>query len=61
MIEGDARGDDERERAEQRRVLGLLAAELPLKQAAALTAAITGGARNQLYQAALAARDQASD
>nr|WP_207191939.1 16S rRNA (cytidine(1402)-2'-O)-methyltransferase [Halochromatium roseum] len=57
MIEGDARVDDERDRAEQLRVLGILAAELPLKQAAALAAAITGGARNQLYTAALRARD----
>ncbi len=59
MIEGDLRGDDERDRAEQMRIVGLLAAELPLKQAAALAAAITGGARNQLYKAALAARDRA--
>ena len=59
LIEGDVRGEDERDQAEQRRVLALLAAELPLKQAAALTAAITGGARNQLYKAALAMRDQA--
>lgn len=61
MIEGDPRGDEERERAEQLRVLELLAAELPLKQAAALTAAITGGARNRLYKAALAARDQSDE
>jgi len=59
LIEGDVRGEDERDQAEQRRVLALLAAELPLKQAAALAAAITGGARNQLYKAALAMRDQA--
>ncbi|MEA3640449.1 MAG: 16S rRNA (cytidine(1402)-2'-O)-methyltransferase [Lamprobacter sp.] len=58
LIEGDLRSEDERDRAEQLRVLALLAAELPLKQAAALTAAITGGARNQLYKAALAARDK---
>jgi 16S rRNA (cytidine1402-2'-O)-methyltransferase len=58
MIEGDAGAGETHEWAEQQRVLALLAAELPLKQAAALAAAITGGARNQLYQAALAARDQ---
>lgn len=59
LIEGDVRGEDERDQAEQLRVLALLAAELPLKQAAALAAAITGGARNQLYKAALAVRDKA--
>lgn len=42
--------------AEQQRVLGLLAAELPLKQAVALTTRITGGNRNELYRQALAAR-----
>ncbi|WP_462322993.1 16S rRNA (cytidine(1402)-2'-O)-methyltransferase [Halochromatium sp.] len=61
LIEGDRRNDDEREQAEQLRVLELLAAELPLKQAAALAAAITGGARNRLYKAALAARDRPDD
>lgn len=55
LIEGDNRGQDQRARAEQERVLGLLRAELPLKQAVALTAAITGGSRNRLYKAALAA------
>jgi len=38
-------------------VLGILADELPLKQAVALTARITGGNRNRLYKEALAARD----
>jgi 16S rRNA (cytidine1402-2'-O)-methyltransferase len=42
--------------SEQRRVLDILAAELPLKQAVALTARITGGNRNLLYREALAAR-----
>ena len=59
LIGGDEREDDERDWAEQLRVLELLVAELPLKQAAALTAAITGGSRNQLYKAALAVRNQA--
>jgi 16S rRNA (cytidine1402-2'-O)-methyltransferase len=60
LVEGDVRGEDARDRAEELRVLELLADQLPLKQAAALTAAITGGARNRLYRAALAARDKAN-
>lgn len=36
--------------AESQRVLSLLAAELPLKKAAALTAQITGARKNLLYQ-----------
>lgn len=39
--------------SEQRRVLALLMEELPLKQAAALAAKITGGHKNSLYQLAL--------
>ena len=42
------------------RVLQLLLAELPLKTAVRLTAEITGGSRNALYEAALALR-QAKD
>jgi 16S rRNA (cytidine1402-2'-O)-methyltransferase len=40
--------------AEALRVLGLLAAELPLKQAVALAAQISGAPRNRLYDAGLA-------
>ncbi len=40
--------------SEQRRILALLMEELPLKQAAALAAKITGGQKNALYQLALA-------
>lgn len=45
-----AKGIDD---TEQRRVLSLLLGELPLKQAAALAAKITGGQKNALYQMAL--------
>jgi len=43
--------------AEAERVLRLLLAELPLKQSAALAAAITGARKNELYERALALRD----
>lgn len=51
----DANSKDD---AEQQRVLNLLLAELPLKQAAALTAKITGGQKNALYQMALKQKNQ---
>lgn len=44
----------EKDDAEAQRVLGLLLAELPVKSAVKLAAEITGGSRNELYQAALA-------
>jgi 16S rRNA (cytidine1402-2'-O)-methyltransferase len=47
--------------AEALRVLGLLLAELPLKTAARLAADITGASKNDLYEAALAARQTRSD
>ncbi|TVQ87577.1 MAG: 16S rRNA (cytidine(1402)-2'-O)-methyltransferase [Chromatiaceae bacterium] len=56
LIGGDRRSAGARAAAEEDRILALLAAELPLKQAVALTARITGGNRNRLYQTALAAR-----
>ncbi len=47
--------------AEAERVLRLLLAELPLKQSAALAAAITGARRNELYARALALRAPEAD
>ena len=52
LVEG-ARDDAERPSAEATRILGMLLAELPLKQAAALAAKITGGRKNELYARAL--------
>ena len=55
------RGADEAELSpdndEQDRVLKLLMDELPLKQAAALAAKVTGGQKNALYQRALALKE----
>ena len=45
--------------AESERVLRVLLEELPLKQAAALAARITGRKKNELYQLALRWRDEA--
>jgi 16S rRNA (cytidine1402-2'-O)-methyltransferase len=57
LVEGDRRDRNQRGAAEQQRILDILAEALPLKQAVALTARITGGNRNALYKQALAARD----
>ena len=43
--------------AETERILAILLQELPVKQASALTARITGEKKNRLYQQALALRD----
>jgi 16S rRNA (cytidine1402-2'-O)-methyltransferase len=53
LVEGDRRSREDRSTGEERRILGILAAELPLKQAVALTARITGANRNRLYREAL--------
>ncbi len=56
LVGGERRDATDHGAAEQQRVLDILAAELPLKQAVALTARITGGNRNRLYRQALSAR-----
>ena len=52
-VRAEASADDELP-AEALRALNLLLAELPLKQAVALTAELSGESRNRLYDAALA-------
>ncbi|KQV89982.1 16S rRNA methyltransferase [Massilia sp. Root351] len=52
LLEGAAEAEDAQD-AEAERILALLVAELPVKQAAALTAQITGRKKNALYERAL--------
>jgi 16S rRNA (cytidine1402-2'-O)-methyltransferase len=52
LVEGVAEAEDAQD-AEAERILALLVAELPVKQAAALTAQITGRKKNALYERAL--------
>lgn len=53
LVEGCGERRAASREAEEERVLRILAEELPLKQAAALAARITGGKKNRLYQVAL--------
>jgi 16S rRNA (cytidine1402-2'-O)-methyltransferase len=55
LVEGAPAVDDDQ--AEGERVLRILLEELPVKQAAALAAQITGQKKNALYERALAIRD----
>jgi 16S rRNA (cytidine1402-2'-O)-methyltransferase len=60
VVEGaPARSDADQ--AEAERVLRILLAECPVKQAAALAARITGGKKNALYERALQIRDAQSE
>jgi 16S rRNA (cytidine1402-2'-O)-methyltransferase len=59
LVEGRGEPDPGEGRGDEERILRVLASELPLKQAAALAARITGGKKNRLYALALAWRDAA--
>ena len=52
LVDGAA-GEVAKDVPAERRVLAILAGELPLKQAVKLTTEITGGRKNELYAAAL--------
>jgi 16S rRNA (cytidine1402-2'-O)-methyltransferase len=52
-VEGAGPAGGAAQAREEERVLAILAAELPLRQAAALAARITGGSKNRLYQLGL--------
>jgi 16S rRNA (cytidine1402-2'-O)-methyltransferase len=59
LLEGATQAEDAGD-AEAERILALLVAELPVKQAAALTAQITGRKKNALYERALQMKAEAS-
>lgn len=58
LVEGAPPAADAEDAAEADRVLRILLAECPLKQAAALAAQITGHKKNALYERALALRQE---
>ena len=58
LIEAAPAVDDGEGDAEADRVLRILLAELPLKQAAALAAQLTGQKKNALYERALSMREE---
>jgi 16S rRNA (cytidine1402-2'-O)-methyltransferase len=60
LVEGVAEAEDAQD-AEAERILALLVAELPVKQAAALTAQITGRKKNALYERALQMKSGATE
>ncbi len=53
LVEGRRLDPDDRERAERERVLRILGETLPLRQAVALTARLTGAKKNALYRMGL--------
>lgn len=53
LVDGNRAPGMPAQEAEEERVLRILGAELPLRQAAALAARITGGKKNRLYELAL--------
>ncbi|MCM1129657.1 MAG: 16S rRNA (cytidine(1402)-2'-O)-methyltransferase [Alistipes senegalensis] len=53
LVAGAATGESNPEETEARRILSVLAEELPLSQAAALAAKLTGMKKNRLYDMAL--------
>ncbi len=57
LVEGSRQTDGTVREQEEERVLTILSDTLPLKQAAALAARITGGNRNRLYRCALEWRE----
>jgi 16S rRNA (cytidine1402-2'-O)-methyltransferase len=57
LIEGAPEQEDAAADADAERILQILLAELPVKQAAALTAQITGQKKNALYERALQIKD----
>ena len=59
LVAGSKATESAAREAEEERILAILVESLPLKQAAALAARITGGRRNRLYQRALRWRDGA--
>lgn len=60
LLEGALEAADAQD-AEAERILAILLAELPLKQAASLAAQITGRKKNALYERALQLKAQAGD
>ncbi len=60
LLVSGAAAKAEEAHTESRRILQILLAEVPLKQAVQLAAQITGGSRNQLYQEALQSKQAAT-
>lgn len=57
LVEGVRKNAGSAKAAEEERVLAILSNDLPLKQAAALAARITGGKKNRLYKLAVERRE----